>query len=89
MSELIQLPDTQSDYKRLKEILANQGYDLGRSRKTFGFTKQQVRLIDIFVITPFLLYASQKTKSKPVQYALIGLAVATLLYNGVNYVKDK
>ena len=56
--------------------------------KTFGFTTQQVRLMDVFVITPFLLWASTKTSHKQVKYGLIALGILTLTYNGVNYLKN-
>ena len=51
---------------------------------------QVVRLIDVFFIAPFLVYASTKSKlSKLDKYVLLGLGVATLYYNGVNYLENK
>jgi len=57
--------------------------------KTFGFTKQQVRLMDIFIVAPFLFYASSKTPNNTIKYGLIGLGALTLLYNATNYIKQK
>jgi hypothetical protein len=89
MPELIQLPDTQSEFKNLKPMLEKQGYELSRTGNFFGITKQQVRLIDVFIISPFLFYASTKTDNKVVKYSLIALGVSTLIYNGYNYLKNR
>ncbi len=56
--------------------------------KTFGFTTQQVRLMDVFIITPFLLLASTKTTDKRAKYGLIALSVLTFAYNGYNYLRN-
>lgn len=57
--------------------------------KPFGIGVQQVRLLDVFVVAPFLFYVgSQKTLSKEIRISLMGLGVATLLYNGINYLKN-
>jgi len=58
------------------------------NEKTFGFTFQQVRIMDIVFVTPFLLWASTKTTNKQAKYGLIALGVLTLTYNGVNYLKN-
>jgi hypothetical protein len=51
---------------------------------------QTVRLLDVFVIAPILIYASgQETLSKPMRYAILGIGLATLFYNGHNYLKAK
>jgi hypothetical protein len=57
--------------------------------KTFGFTTQQVRLMDILIVTPFLFYASMKVSDKATKYGLIALSVLTLTYNGHNYLKNR
>lgn len=57
--------------------------------KTFGLTKQQVRLLDIFVFSPFLFWASTKTSNKVAKYGLIAFGITTIAYNSVNYVKCK
>lgn len=51
---------------------------------------QQVRLIDVFVISPILIYAGTK-KALPtwLRYSLIGIGVATAYYNGKNYLSNK
>lgn len=87
--ENIQLPDSQSEYKRLREILNQQGYDLDRSRKTFGFTKQQVRLMDIFIVAPFLFWASSKTDNKLAKSGLMFFGLTTFIYNAYNYLDNK
>ena len=51
---------------------------------------QKVRLADIFFIAPVLMYAStQKQLSTPVRTTLLGIGIATLLYNAHNYIKSK
>lgn len=51
---------------------------------------QTIRLIDVFVIAPILIYGSaQKTLSKPMRYAILGIGLATLFYNGHNYLKAR
>lgn len=53
-------------------------------------TIQQVRLIDVFVVAPFCFYvASQKTLSTPVRVGLFFLGLATLIYNGNNYLINR
>jgi hypothetical protein len=52
--------------------------------------KQQVRLLDVFLVAPFLIYTST-LKGNPswVRLSLLVLGVATLLYNGSNYLKEE
>jgi len=51
---------------------------------------QFVRLIDVFVIAPYLIHLSQNKKlDKTNKNILIGLGLATLVYNGANYLKNK
>jgi hypothetical protein len=51
---------------------------------------QTVRLIDVFVIAPILIYAGgQKSISEPLRYAILTIGVATLFYNGHNYLKAR
>ena len=88
MSQDIQLPDTQSSYKRLKEVLSQQGYNLSPEYKTFFVTKQQMRLFDVFVFSPFLYWASTKTTNSVAKYGLVLLAITTLTYNAYNYMKE-
>jgi hypothetical protein len=51
---------------------------------------QTVRLIDVFVIAPILIYASGEERlSKPMRVAILGIGLATLFYNGHNYLKAR
>ena len=51
---------------------------------------QNVRLLDVFVIAPILIYAgTQKNLPQWLQYSLVGIGVATAYYNGKNYLKNK
>lgn len=51
---------------------------------------QFVRLIDVFVISPYLIHLSQNKKlDKTNKNILLGLGIATLIYNGANYLKNK
>lgn len=51
---------------------------------------QSVRLADVFFIGPFMIYAAGKSKlSKTDRATLVGLGIATILYNGYNYIKQK
>lgn len=54
---------------------------------------QHIRLIDVFVIAPFLFYVgTRKELSQPIRFGVVALGVATLLYNGKRYldgVQDK
>ena len=52
---------------------------------------QNIRLIDIFVIAPFLIYVSAKAKGlTPLERnGLLIIGVATLIYNGKNYLINK
>jgi hypothetical protein len=57
--------------------------------KTFGVTKQQMRIFDIIVFSPFLFWASTKTSNNLAKYGLITLGVTTIIYNAINYKKEK
>jgi hypothetical protein len=56
--------------------------------KTFGVTKQQMRIFDILVYSPFLFWASTKTSNKIAKYGLITLGVTTIIYNAITYQKE-
>jgi hypothetical protein len=76
----IALPDSYATYEILKPILAKQGYEL-RSMDV-----QKVRLLDVFVVAPFLFYVgTRKELPQTLRLGLIVLAAATLIYNGKNY----
>jgi hypothetical protein len=51
---------------------------------------QQVRLIDIFLIAPFLVYIGYKAKgiNKTERSLLYVLGISTLIYNANNYLKN-
>lgn len=51
---------------------------------------QNIRLIDVFFIAPFLLYIGTKAKglSKIDTTILFIIAIATLYYNGKNYLAN-
>ena len=47
---------------------------------------QAVRLVDVFLIAPYLIYLGTNKKLSPLNRTLlIGLGVATAVYNGRNY----
>ena len=50
---------------------------------------QTVRLLDVFLVAPFLFYASTKTNNKAVSLGLGLLGFATAIYNGYNYINQK
>lgn len=51
---------------------------------------QAIRLADVFLIAPYLIYLSAKDKMNRLdRNILITLGVATLVYNGMNYLKNK
>jgi len=51
---------------------------------------QKVRLLDVFVIAPVLMYASTKKQlSDSMRLTILGIGVATLIYNAHNYIKAK
>ena len=51
---------------------------------------QTIRLIDVFAIGPFMIYVGTKKElSNEVRLTLWGLGLATILYNGINYLNNK
>ena len=51
---------------------------------------QLVRLVDVFIIAPYLINLSlDKKLDKTNKNILMGLGLATLIYNGANYLKNK
>ena len=48
---------------------------------------QSVRLLDVFVLGPLMVYAATKLpkRSRPLAYALGFFGVTTVLYNAKNY----
>jgi hypothetical protein len=90
MEKQIALPDTYSSFDNLKKVLDNQGIEINRRDNLLGFNVQDIRLIDVFVIGPFLMYVGMKKElSLPVRLTLLGFGAATIIYNGSNYLKNK
>ncbi len=51
---------------------------------------QLVRLVDVFIIAPYLINLSlDKKLDKTNKNILMGLGLAILVYNGANYLKNK
>jgi hypothetical protein len=53
---------------------------------------QTVRLIDVLVIAPILIYVGvkyQKSMPKLLSLSLITIGAATAIYNAKNYIKNK
>ena len=49
---------------------------------------QNVRLLDVFVVAPFLVYASTKATTPILKNGLFVLGALTLIYNGYNYLEN-
>jgi hypothetical protein len=89
MENQIALPDTYSSFDNLKKILDGQGIEINRRDNLLGLNVQDIRLIDVFIIGPFLIYVGMKKElSLPVRLVLIGFGAATIIYNGNNYLKN-
>lgn len=52
-------------------------------------SRQSVRLLDVFLVAPFLFYAGSKQTNTSLKYGLYGLAALTFVYNGINYINEK
>ena len=52
---------------------------------------QTIRLVDIFLIAPFLGYVATKKKgiNQFDRVVLVGIALSTLLYNSKNYLEHE
>ena len=52
---------------------------------------QNIRLLDVFFIGPFMMYIGYKAKgiSNLERYTLFALGVATIYYNGKNYIESR
>jgi|CXWL01.1.fsa_nt_gi hypothetical protein len=51
---------------------------------------QKTRLIDVFVLAPFMVYAGSMKSNLPniIRGGLIFFGITTLIYNGTNYIKN-
>lgn len=53
--------------------------------------RQQIRLIDVFIVAPFLIYTGVKYRKNLPQFistGLVVLGVLTAFYNGNHYLKN-
>ena len=50
---------------------------------------QTIRLIDVFLLGPFMIWAGTQLKGDITKTAMIGAGVATILYNARNYQIEK
>ena len=50
---------------------------------------QIVRLLDVFLIGPVIIYGGAKSSLKWLKWALILIGIATILYNGRNYLQNE
>jgi hypothetical protein len=50
---------------------------------------QKVRLIDVLLLGPFMIYAGSKLPSRAMQAAMIMAGILTITYNANNYLKNK
>jgi hypothetical protein len=52
---------------------------------------QNIRLLDVFFIGPFMIYIGYKAKglTNLERYMMYGLGIATIYYNGKNYLSNK
>ena len=66
-------------------------FETGESTKTEFQKSQAVRLYDVFLLAPFLLYVGYKAKgiTKLERYGIYLIGISTILYNGRNYLKNK
>jgi len=50
---------------------------------------QIVRLADVFLIGPFLIFAgTRKELPQNIRFGLIAVGIGTIAYNGYNYLKN-
>ena len=66
-------------------------FETGESTKKEYQKSQAVRLYDVFLLAPFLIYVGYKAKGLQnwERYGIYLIGVSTLLYNGRNYLKNK
>lgn len=48
---------------------------------------QNVRLLDVFALGPFMIWASRQLRPSLARDAMLVSGILTILYNGVNYIK--
>tara|TARA_R110002020_G_scaffold56171_7_gene155659 strand:+ start:740 stop:961 length:222 start_codon:yes stop_codon:yes gene_type:complete len=66
-------------------------FETGESTKREYQKSQAVRLYDVFLLAPFLIYIGYKAKGLKnwERYAVYFIGASTLWYNGRNYLKNK
>lgn len=70
------------------------GFDTGLDLKLVNISEekqtQAIRLADVFIVGPVLIYASTfNSLPKPLRFMLFIIGLATILYNGNNYLKNR
>lgn len=50
---------------------------------------QNIRLIDMFLLGPFMIWAGTNMESKVAGKIMVASGIATILYNGKNYYLNK
>ena len=50
---------------------------------------QNIRLVDVFVLGPFMVWVGAKAEGIPAwaKYTMVASGVATIAFNGVNYLR--
>ena len=48
---------------------------------------QQIRVIDVAILGPFMIWAGSRAKSPAARLGLVASGIATILYNYNNYLK--
>lgn len=48
---------------------------------------QYVRLLDVFVIGPAIVYAGSQISTNWLKIGLIIIGIGTIVYNGINYIR--
>ena len=53
-------------------------------------SKQNIRIVDIFILRPFLVYAGLKKSGLPlwIKSGLVISGLSTFAYNGINFLKN-
>lgn len=55
-----------------------------------GIDKQTVRLFDVFVLAPYIIYVATKGSLTKTDIAiLMVIGIGTFIYNGINYIKNR
>jgi hypothetical protein len=51
---------------------------------------QKIRLVDVFIFSPFMIYAGAKKSNLPkwIRGGLIFFGITTFVYNGNNFLKN-